>query len=72
MSAPITEASLRAYARQLVVSATEDIEFLTVVECAEDEFDRELTDEEAREVADLAQKAKVVVYLPDDEGYEGV
>lgn len=58
--------ALAMIARHVIISQTEDIDFLTICEMADDlnELDRDLTDEEHKEIADMVSTASVEIVLP--------
>lgn len=53
----MTEQEKHEYARTLILLASDEIEYLSVFECAEDE----ISEEDAREVLDLTTSAVIEV-----------
>jgi len=71
---PFTDQQLRDFARRVVESCTEDIDFMGVGEQFENEWSglpMEEFDDVQRRVHDLASSATVTVSWPDEQGGDG-
>lgn len=60
----MNEQELRRYAAGLILDHAQDIEYLSIHECAEDFTGEEISEEDARKVSALISRAIVTVRFP--------
>lgn len=64
--AKMIDEELKALARDVIYDYMTDIEYMSILEAAEEFYGRELSEDEGEKVADLVYKATVKISWDDD------